>query len=265
MRFCGGFLPPLAAAIALAHPLAGDDKFLTLFDGKTASGWGTLRGPDFPAAAWRIEDGCLRTIGRGSRADLATELRFRNFEWEFEWKVGEGVNSGVKYLVFGIRPSASGKLDPLVPKALGFELQLADDERVDDARVSPRRSTGALYSFAAPSQRPSNLAPGIWHTGRVIVRASKVEHWLNGVRVLATDLESPELRAAMAAEQREDLPKPSDAEALSRGVVAKYDPGPFPNGNDRPVREFRSDGYPLVLTHHGADAWFRNLRVRKLE
>ena len=237
-------LLPLVAVSALGQPPAANSGFVPLFDGKTAAGWRTLRGPDFPTSAWRIEDGCLRTIGNGSRADLATELRFRNFEWEFEWKVGEGVNSGVKYLVFGIRPSASGKLDPLVPKALGFELQLVDDDRVGDAKTSPRHGTGALYPFLAPSRRPPNLTAGVWHTGRVVVRGTKIEHWLNGVQVLAADRASPELRAALAAEERDDLPKPADADALSRGIVARFAPGPLPNGNDRPIREVRSDGYP---------------------
>ena len=44
-----------------------------------------------------------------------------------------GTNSGVKYLVFGMRPNPEvGRIDSEVPKALGLELQLIDDERVAD-------------------------------------------------------------------------------------------------------------------------------------
>ena len=53
----------------------------------------------------------------------------------FDWKLAKGTNSGVKYLVFGMRPNPEvGRLDPEVPKALGLELQLIDDEGVADAK-----------------------------------------------------------------------------------------------------------------------------------
>ena len=42
------------------------------------------------------------------------------------------------YLVFGMRPNPEvGRIDSEVPKALGLELQLIDDERVADAKVEP--------------------------------------------------------------------------------------------------------------------------------
>jgi hypothetical protein len=58
-------------------------------------------------------------------------------------KLAKGVNSGVKYLVFGMRPNPDiGRIDPEMPKALGLELQLIDDEHVADAKVQPSHGTG---------------------------------------------------------------------------------------------------------------------------
>ena len=214
-----------------------------LFDGKTTQGWRTLAKDSFPSRSWMIEDGCLRSIAKTPRADLSTATSFRNFEWEFEWKISPAVNSGVKYLVFGIRPTtADGKFDPDIPKALGFELQLADDNLVEDAHVSPTRGTGALYSFIAPHDVPK-LTVGQWHRARVLVDATHVEHWLDGVKVLDVKWGSPALRAAMAAQTRADLPKPADIDAILKD----------------PKR-----AYPLVLTHHDGDAWYRNLKIRQL-
>jgi hypothetical protein len=70
-----------------------------------------------------------------------------------------------------------------------------------------------------------------------------VEHWLDGVRVLEADLESETLRRAMEAQSREDIPKLKDLDEL------KGDPG---------------KKYPLVITHPGGDAWYRNIRIREL-
>src|SRR5689334_9758620 len=169
-----------------------------LFDGKTPAGWHTQSRDAFPSHAWKIEDGCLRSIATAPRVDLSTVRLFRNFELNFEWKLAPGVNSGVKYLVFGMRPNpATGKLDPDVPKALGFELQLVDDSSDADAKLAPSHSTGALYLFVAPHDVPS-LPVGQWHRAKVRVDGRRMEHWLDGVRVMEADLESEALRSAMA-------------------------------------------------------------------
>lgn len=176
----------------------------------------------------------------GPRADLSTKAVFRNFDLTFDWYLTPGTNSGVKYLVFGTRPNPdTGRYDPDVPKALGLELQLLDDERVRDAKVSPTRATGALYLFAAPSLalRPT---PGQWHTARIRVAGSKIEHHIDGKLVLATDLASHKLRQAVAAESRPDIPKPHHIEELLQNP---------------------SRAYPLVLTHHGGRACFKNIKV----
>jgi hypothetical protein len=191
-----------------------------------------------------VENGTIRSVAAGKRADISTEMTFRNFELMFDWKLAKGTNSGVKYLVFGMRPNPEvGRIDPEVPKALGLELQLIDDERVADARVDPSHGTGALYLFAAPTAKLPPLPVEQWHSARVVVKGSHIEHWLDGVKVLNADLESEELRKTMAAQKREDIPKLTNLDEL------KANPG---------------KGYPLVLTHHGGDAWFRNLRVREL-
>jgi hypothetical protein len=166
----------------------------------------------------------------------------RNFELSFEWKLASGTNGGVKYLVFGTRPNPdTGKFDPDVPKALGLELQLIDEARVPDAKVSPTRGTGALYLFRAPHDVPP-LPVETWHRARIVVRGRQIEHWLNDVRVLEADLESPELRAVMSDQSRADIPKPRHLDEL------KQNP---------------SKAYPLVLTHHGGYACYRNIRLRQ--
>jgi hypothetical protein len=215
----------------------------SLFDGKTPAGWQTQTRSSFPEAAWEIEDGALCSIANGPRADLSSKRSFRNFELEFDWWLAKGTNSGVKYLVFGTRPNPdTGKFDPNVPKALGLELQLIDDERVPDARVAPSHGTGALYLFAAPGKLPP-LAVEQWHRAKIIVRGRHVEHWLDGVRVVDVDLESEALRKAMVEQKRPDIPKPHHLDELKQ----------------QPAK-----AYPLVLTHHGGHACYRNIRIREL-
>jgi hypothetical protein len=228
-----------------AWDLPGANKWQSLFDGKTPAGWRTLAKPEFPTnGGWAIRDGAIQSVAQGKRADISTDRSFRNFELAFDWKLGKGTNSGVKYLVFGMRANPdNGRLDPEVPKALGLELQLIDDERVADAKLAPSHGTGALYLFAAPTAKLPPLPIEQWHTANIVVKGSHVEHWLDGVKVLDADLESEAVRKAMQDQKREDIPKLKNLDEL------KADP---------------SKKYPLVITHHGGDAWFRNIRVREL-
>jgi hypothetical protein len=221
------------------------ERWEPLFDGKTAAGWRTLAKPEFPSnGGWAVEDGTIRSLAKGKRADISTERGFRNFELMFDWKLAKGTNSGVKYLVFGMRPNPeTGRLDPEVPKALGLELQLIDDERVPDAKAAASHGTGAMYLYAAPTGKLPALPVEQWHTARIVVRGSQVEHWLDGVKVLDADLESEALRAAVAGEARADIPKLKNLDELKADVSKKF---------------------PLVITHHGGDAWYRNIRIREL-
>jgi dienelactone hydrolase len=225
--------------------IPGASQWQPLFDGKTSTGWRTLARPQFPTnGGWAVEDGTIRSLAKGKRADISTEGSFRNFELMFDWKLAKGTNSGVKYLVFGMRPNPEvGRIDPEVPKALGLELQLIDDERVADAKVDPSHGSGAMYLFAPPTAKVPPLPVEQWHTARVLVSGSHVEHWLDGVKVLDTNLDSEALRATMAAQTREDIPKLKNLDELKADASKKF---------------------PLVITHHGGDAWFRNLRIREL-
>lgn len=214
----------------------------SLFDGRTTAGWQTQTRAIFPTASWKIVNESLCSIATGPRADLSTTRKFRNFELEFDWWIEKGTNSGVKYLVFGTRPNPdSGKFDPDVPKALGFELQLIDDERVPDAKVARSHGTGALYLFAEPGKLPP-LPVEQWHRAKIVVQGRRLEHWLDGVRVLEVDLESAALREAMEAQPRADIPKPRHLDEL------KQEPG---------------KSYPLVLTHHGGKGCYRNIRIKE--
>jgi len=228
-----------------AWDIPGASQWQALFDGKSSAGWRTLAKPEFPTnGGWTVEDGTIKSVAQGKRADISTERTFRNFELMFDWKLAKGTNSGVKYLVFGMRPNPEvGRIDPEVPKALGLELQLIDDERVADAKVEPSHGTGSMYLFAAPTAKLPPLTIEQWHTARILVKGSHVEHWLDGVRVLDTDLESESLRKAMQVQAREDIPKLKNLDEL------KADP---------------AKTYPLVITHHGGDAWYRNIRIREL-
>ena len=75
------------------------DGYYVLFDGSSLNGW---RGycKDHVPSKWNIKDGSLHFNGRGpgEGGDIIFAHKFKNFEFEIEWKIAEGGNSGIFYL-----------------------------------------------------------------------------------------------------------------------------------------------------------------------
>ena len=80
------------------------DGYYVIFDGKTMKGWRGY-GKDNVPSRWVVDDGAIKFVGSGGGeaqagdgGDLIFSHKFKNFEFEFEWKVSKGGNSGVLYL-----------------------------------------------------------------------------------------------------------------------------------------------------------------------
>jgi hypothetical protein len=204
---------------AVAACAAGEPNTLTdaeraagwrlLFDGRSFAGWNDPRQRTPACDSWIIHDGAL-VARKDPRVleDLTTLESFRDFELAFEWRLEAGGNSGVKYRswdsVFLVhdRPGwdygKPGERAALRDDQRGqtyivaFEFQLLDDERHPDARNGLDRRTGALYGLRAPSIAAGGKA-GEWRSAKLLVEGSRVEHWVDGVKVMAADLRDPDI------------------------------------------------------------------------
>lgn len=182
-------LAALATAAYAAEPnrLTEAEKqqgWRLLFDGATATGWVEVTGKPFPTNCWTVEGGSLKALVRTDGfQDIRTVESFRFFELEFEWKILRAGNSGLKYLIEKVDEwtNAAGRQ----ARARGLEYQLADDEN-PDAASDPRRAAGSLYSVIAPVPKIKPKT-GEFNQSRLVVREKRVEHWLNGVKVVEFD------------------------------------------------------------------------------
>jgi hypothetical protein len=212
--------------------------WILLFDGKTLDGWRGYKRPDATGTRWKVEDGLLLVDpgdGKDTRGqrDIISSTTFDRFELSWEWRASEGGNSGLKYFVLEDMDSA-----------IGHEYQLIDDARHPDAKVGPHRQTAAFYDVMAPTVAAAVLKKakkpaGEWNASRVRVAPSRivqggtrVYHYLNDVRVLEYELDSAELRAAIAKSKFKD--------------VARF--GKLHKGH-------------ILLQDHGDKIWYRNLKL----
>jgi Domain of Unknown Function (DUF1080) len=202
-----------------------------LFDGKTTTGWRGFHSDTFPESGWAIENGAIKTTGQGpSGGDIITLDEYDNFELQLEWKIGPAGNTGVKYLI-------SEDLIKTGKSGLGFEMQVIDDDLNPDAKAGKdgNRAAGGLYDLIAPAKTKVLHPVGEWNQAGVLVRGNHVEHFLNGGKVLEFEMGSPEFKARIAESKFKTN--------VGFGEVKK--------------------GH-ILLQAHGAEVWFRSIKIRRL-
>ena len=209
-------LPLLLAAPLLAR--AADP--VALFDGKTLAGWTNAAGGP-PPEGWEVADGTLHRKAKGGDLYLGRELG--DFDLTFEFKISKGGNSGLKYKV-----ATFGK------DLLGIEYQVLDDASHPDSKVGGHHQTAAFYDIKpAAADKPVKPA-GEWNTGRIVAKGSKLEHWLNGAKVVEIDTASDEWKTLIGKSK------------------FKNKPGFGQNARGR-----------LFLQDHGNEVWFRNFELKE--
>ena len=173
-----------------------------LWDGRTTAGWHSERGGPFPAKGWLIQDGVLSVtdVGGsegGDAGDIVTDRKFANYELSVDFRTSVGANSGILYLV-----DLDLKKGPGSP--VGYEYQILDDDVHPDAKRGKDgdRTVASLYDLIPAAGTADHTKPirpvGEWNTARIVVKGTHVEHWLNGVKVVEYDRDSPQFRELVA-------------------------------------------------------------------
>jgi hypothetical protein len=213
--------------LILGTAAVGEESFVSLFDGKTFDGWVTLN--DKPVGSgWEVVDGAMHLKAAKKRpGSIKTVRSFENFVLEFDWRIAEGGNSGVKYLAKK-SPSNFGT------RFFGCEFQLLDDKRHKNGRT-PRKTAGALYDLYAPDPAQKQLKPvGEFNHSKVVVDNGRIEHWLNGKRIVEATLGSEDWQARVRKSK------------LSS------------------VKNFADGPGVILLQEHLSEVWFKNLRIKPL-
>ena len=217
----GTFLPVASAALnelTAAERAAG---WRLLFNGTSLDGWRGFRQAGPPAAGWEVRDGVLTCVKGGKGGDIVTTAQFDDFELSWEWRMPAQSNNGVKYFITEARSSA-----------IGHEYQMIDDTLVHGDALS---STGSFYLVVAPDASKKHVRPfGEWNHSRIVVQGNRVEHWLNGERILSYEPGSASVLAQIAKTKFKDVA-----------------------GFGKKLR-----GH-ILLTYHQDECSFRNLKVRE--
>ncbi len=155
------------------------DKWEVLFDGTGVEKWRGISEKGFPERGWKVEDGMLFIAQKGG-GDIITKEKYHDFELVFQFKLTESANSGIKYFVDTLINQETGNI-----VFNGPEYQIIDDYNNPHVKDDPNGliSTASAYLLYAPKNKKLNPS-GQWNSGKIVAKKGKVEHWLNGVKVL---------------------------------------------------------------------------------
>lgn len=165
----------------------------------------------------------------GDAGDIVTQKKYKEFALVFDWKIGKGGNSGVKYFIEERLPK------PKIGSQSGYEYQLIDDANYIymEKKLPDDLKTASIYDVVAAKKPDSKT--DVWHSSKIVVKGETIEHWLDGVKVLSVN--------------RTD-------EAFKKGVEqSKF--------KDYPGFAQIPEGH-ILLQDHGHSVSFRNIKIKEL-
>jgi hypothetical protein len=208
------------------------DNWTSLFDGKTITGWHSYHKNG--VVGWSVEDGAMTPDGTGG--DLVTDKAYENFDLEFEFKIPKGSNSGVIYKVED-RPDIHSTY------MSGPEYQVIDDvgfEWIENGKkinLANSQLTGAGYDMYEPADLSLNKPVGEWNKGRIVINNNRIEHYLNGKKVVDYQYGSDDWKIRLA-----------------KSKFAKW-----------PYATPHAKGHIALQCHSPKEkVWYRNIRIKEL-
>jgi hypothetical protein len=215
----------LAAVILPFFLLLADDKPATEEGFALLFDGKTLDGWQGSKDGYVVQEAAIVSQPKGS-GNLETVKEYANFHLKFEFKLTPGANNGI-----GIRvPGQAGK--KVDAAYAGMEIQVLDDASdIYKGKIKEYQHHGSVYGVV-PAKQGFLKPVGEWNKEEIIADGKHIIVILNGETIVDADIEKA---------------------STPMTVDGKEHPG------------LKRDTGHICFCGHGAEVWFRNLRIKELK
>ncbi len=155
---------------AKAEPDA--EGFVSLFDGKTLTGWRQAGGKASGQASYWAEDGCIvGKVGKGPNSFLCTDKTYRDFVFKVEAKFDVPGNSGIQ---FRSHQREDGRV-------YGYQCEIDPSERGESGGIYDEARRGWLFKLEGLEDARKAFKVDDWNEFTIEAKGKHLRTWVNGV------------------------------------------------------------------------------------
>lgn len=162
----------ILAVIVTVSAWAQEPKWESLFNGRNLRGWEKLNG----TAEYKIQDNSIIGISKMNTPNtfLATKKVYNDFILEFEFKVDDGLNSGVQFRSNSLKEYQNGRVH-------GYQFEIDPSSRAWTGGIYDEARRGWLYPMNYNPEGQKAFKNGEWNKARIEAIGSSIRTWVNGV------------------------------------------------------------------------------------
>lgn len=143
-----------------------------LFNGKNLNGWIQRNGK----ATYKVEDGAIvgYTKMNTPNSFLCTKKEYGDFILEFEFRIDDGLNSGVQLRSKSIRNVDNGRVH-------GYQFEIDPSARAWTGGIYDEARRGWLYPLTRNERAKNAFKAGQWNKARIEACGNSIRTWVNDV------------------------------------------------------------------------------------
>jgi hypothetical protein len=162
----------LFVVIITSLSVFSQEKWEMLFNGKNLNGFKKLNG----TAEYVVKDGAIVGTSKMNTPNtfLATEKMFGDFILELEFKVDEGLNSGIQFRSNSLKEYNDGRVH-------GYQYEIDPSSRAWSGGIYDEARRGWLYTLDKNPKAKAAYKQGNWNKVRIEAIGTSLRTWLNGI------------------------------------------------------------------------------------
>ncbi len=162
----------IAVFMILASCKQQGPEWKDLFNGKNLDGWVKLNG----TAEYRVVDDMIVGVSEMNTPNtfLATTETYGDFILEFDFKVDDGLNSGVQFRSLSLPEYNNGRVH-------GYQFEIDPSDRSWTGGVYDEARRGWIYPMNYNPEGENAFKKGEWNSARIEAIGNSIRTWVNGV------------------------------------------------------------------------------------